>query len=118
MDKTVTELHGMLQDVEESLKDKIKEVLMVKKGGGVNFKKIGQGSKVVKPPSASVEEKGKAPKVYMLDYALPPSLQPCISYLLEAIKWHSYYYCVVIIIKYEFCSIIKCKALIVEYWTW
>ena len=48
MDKTVTELHLMLQSAETNLKGKTKEVLMVNKGG-ISFKKPGHGKK---PPNA------------------------------------------------------------------
>ena len=59
MDKSFSELHGMLCTAEVNLKGKTKEVHMIK--GGPSFKKA-SGSKVKK--STPTQGKGKALAVY------------------------------------------------------
>ena len=63
MDKTVTELHLMLQSAETNLKGKTKEVLMVNKSG-IKFKKPGQGKK---PMPGAVVGKGRVPRSIQLN---------------------------------------------------
>ena len=62
MEKTISELHGMLKTVEKNIKNSTKDVLMVNKGNGM--KKVGKGKgknyKGFQKPKPKLKPKSKA----------------------------------------------------------
>ncbi|XP_050216848.1 uncharacterized protein LOC126667806 [Mercurialis annua] len=67
MEKTTTELHGMLKTAEKNIKNEIKDVLMVNKGKGMKRSGKGKGkafkkSKPKSKPKTKDEPKAKPPK--------------------------------------------------------